>query len=436
MGFRTNDARLNINRDYVKAETPEMQALLRAFALYQPVMLIDLHTTDGARFEHDISLNTAPLAPRADKLDQTAAELSKLLARRMTELGHLPLEFYPSFNTNDDPSSGFGIGELPPRFSHVYAGVRSRLGLLVETHSWRTYRERAASTYHALQAVFEIARQRASAWALAEAEAARADAALAGTDVPLVWETGPHRTEIEFRGYAYEKAKSEISGAEWITYDEHKPQIWRIPLFDQLVPRISIHVPRAGYIVDGGFAAQVGAVLDRHALRYAKIDGQPRVDAEVYRATKVTYQPPFEGRAPVVLEGAWAPETRTLERGAIFVPVDQPSARLVIHLLEPALPDSVVQWGMFNAVFERKEYMESYVLEQAARDMLAADPSLKAKFDAALAADPELASSPRRRLEWFYRRHPAWDERVNLVPIYRTAVSPAAGASRTAPPGS
>jgi hypothetical protein len=74
------------------------------------------------------------------------------------------------------------------------------------------------------------------------------------------------------------------------------------------------------------------------------------------------------------------------------VPIDQPGARLVLHMFEPALPDSLVQWGMFNAVFERKEYMEPYVLEQAARDMLAADPALRAAFDAALAADPGLAA--------------------------------------------
>jgi hypothetical protein len=65
--------------------------------------------------------------------------------------------------------------------------------------------------------------------------------------------------------------------------------------------------------------------------------------------------------------------------------------------------------------------MEPYVAEQLARDMLAADPSLRARFDAELTADPELAKSPRRRLDWFYRQSPAWDERVNLVPIYRTA---------------
>jgi hypothetical protein len=421
MGFRTNGARLNINRDFVKADTPEMHAILHAFTTYQPALFVDLHTTDGAKFEHDISINLAPVAPRKDKLDATVSELSAYMIKRMTELGHLPVPFYPSFIDDDDPASGFAISEAPPRFSQIYAATRSRLGMLVETHSWRTYRERTESTYHALQAIFEAAKQRAAAWIAAEAAADRADVQLGGTDVTLVWDTGPHKTEIAFRGYAYHKTPSEISGGDWIVYDEHKPEIWHVPMFDELVPKITIHVPRAGYLIDGGFAPLVAAMLDRHGLRYRKLDGQPRASVEVYRATKVTYQPPFEGKTPVVLEGAWTPETRTLERGAIFVPIDQPSARLVLHLLEPALPDSLVQWGMLNAVFERKEYMESYVLEQAARDMLAGDPSLKAQFDAALAADPELAKSPRRRLDWFYKRHPAWDERVNLLPIYRTA---------------
>ena len=68
--------------------------------------------------------------------------------------------------------------------------------------------------------------------------------------------------------------------------------------------------------------------------------------------------------------------------------------------------------------------MESYVAEQAAREMLSKDPTLRAQFDAALAADPALAKDPGQRLEWFYRRHPAWDERFNLLPIYRTDREP------------
>ncbi len=417
MGFRTNAARLNLNRDYVKADAPETQAVLRVLAADDPVLLVDLHTTDGAKFEHDISITTAPVAPRGDHLEATAAALSAALVHRLTELGNLPVGFYPSFVKDDDPTSGFALGESSPRFSHFYLAARSRLGVLVETHSWRTFRERATSTYRALQAILELAIPDARQWERVEAEAAAADLALRGTTVPMGWEPGPHTTTIAFRGYAYRKERSEISGADWISYDEKVPQIWSVPLYDQLVPKISVAVPRDGYIIDGGFAPAVAAVLDRHGIEHVPIAG--RVAVETFRVKRVTYPPLFEGRARVDLEGAWAPETRVLDRGAIFVTTAQPHVRLILQLLDPALPDSLAQWGLFDAVFERKEYMESYVTEEAARAMLAKDPTLRATFDAALAADPTLAKDPARRLEWFYRRHPAWDERQDLLPVYR-----------------
>ena len=79
--------------------------------------------------------------------------------------------------------------------------------------------------------------------------------------------------------------------------------------------------------------------------------------------------------------------------------------------------------GFFNSVFERKEYMEDYVAEEEARKMLTADPALRADFQARL-LDPAFAKSPEARLDFFYQRHPAWDERVNLIPVYRVASSP------------
>ena len=79
--------------------------------------------------------------------------------------------------------------------------------------------------------------------------------------------------------------------------------------------------------------------------------------------------------------------------------------------------------GFFNGAFERKEYMEAYVAEQVAADMLK-DPAVAAEFQKRLAEDPEFARSPQARLDFFYRRHPSFDERLNLYPIYRTDVMP------------
>jgi hypothetical protein len=101
------------------------------------------------------------------------------------------------------------------------------------------------------------------------------------------------------------------------------------------------------------------------------------------------------------------------------VPIAQPKARLVIAMFEPRAPDSLLAWGLFNAAFERKEYMEDYVAEEVAREQLAADPELAAEFKRRLAEDEQFARSPAARLEFFYRRHSSWDDRYNLYPVLR-----------------
>jgi hypothetical protein len=423
MGFRTNAERLNINRDWVKADTEEVRAILGVVKQRAPVVFVDLHTTDGAKFEHDVAIDAAPIAPRADHLDQAAQTLSAAIVARMTALGHLPVgQYYPSFAKQDDPTSGFAINEAPPRFSQVYAGTRGSIGILVETHSWKTYAQRVQTTYHFLQALAEQAITQAPTW-VAAAHAATTTS-IAGTGLPLVFENTQHAITVPFRGYAYKLEPSELSTGPWITYDETKPQIWNLPVLDEIVPKVVAKVPRAGYVIDGGFAKLARPVLDAHGITYSVVTGQPKLSAETFRATKVTFGPPFEGRTRVTLEGAWAAETRTLDQGAIFIPIAQPLAHLIVHLLDPAGPDSFAQWGLFTTAFERKEYMESYVAEELARKMIAADVGLRAQFDAAVAADPELAKSSEKRLDWFYARSPAWDERFDLLPVFKLDRAP------------
>ena len=103
-----------------------------------------------------------------------------------------------------------------------------------------------------------------------------------------------------------------------------------------------------------------------------------------------------------------------------IVPIAQARSWLAMQLLEPRARDSLLSWGFFNTSFERKEYMEDYVTEQVAREMLAKDPAIKAEFEKKLSSDPAFAKDPAKRLEFFYRKHPSWDERFGLYPVYRS----------------
>src|SRR5438445_583182 len=60
-GWRTTAQNLNLNRDYTKADAPEMRALLGLIRTWDPLVCADLHVTDGADFQPDISLQAEPL---------------------------------------------------------------------------------------------------------------------------------------------------------------------------------------------------------------------------------------------------------------------------------------------------------------------------------------------------------------------------------------
>lgn len=425
MGFRTTAQNLNLNRDYVKVEAPEMAALLDLFGRWDPVVYVDLHTTDGAKFEHDIAVLVAPLGARPDGLEKTAKTLSDALQTRLTAMGHLPLDFYPSFDQGDDPMSGFSTGDAPARFSQAYAAARDRIGVLVETHSWRVYKERAQAMRDVLLALFERAVSDGAAWRKAADDATVAATRLGGADVVLLAQAGPEAREIEFRGYAFEKKPSDISGGTWIIYDEKTPQVWKVPLHDKVAPALTVKAPRGGYYVPAAYASLVVPRLERHRVFFARLTKPVTVDdGQVFRAESVSYAPPFEGRTRANIQGAWQPEKVTLGAGALWVPIGQSGARMALHLFEPSAPDSFAAWGYFNAVFEQKEYMEDYVAEAVAREMLAADPGLKATFEAWLAADAERAKSSKARLDFFYRRHPSWDSQKDRLPIVKSDTVP------------
>jgi hypothetical protein len=226
---------------------------------------------------------------------------------------------------------------------------------------------------------------------------------------------------VDIRGYEYTRQPSTVSGQTWIRYDSTRPTVWRLPLKYEVTPGLTVIAPAHGYVVPAAHAAWMSERLAVHGIEFQRLD-TPRVGATVqtFRADNVTTDPrTFEGRTRMTIEGSWRDEPRDIGTGALFVPIAQPKARLVMSLLEPQAPDSLLSWGFFATAFEKKEYLENYVAEEVARQMLEQDPALRKEFERRLQEDTAFAGSPEARLEFFHRRHPSWDERYGVYPVYR-----------------
>ena len=423
MGWRANALNLNLNRDYIKADAPETQAMLKLLGAWDPVLYVDLHVTDGAQFQHDTSNTLEPIFVGDPDLHGTGRTILAQLNRRLTAMGSLPLDFYPDFVNEDDPGSGFAVAANTPRFSTGYWPLHNRFALLVETHSWKDYPTRVRVTRNTIVSLAEMMNKDGAQWRAATIEADKRAEKLGGQSAAVDYENGPHVAMIDFRGYAYTREPSAVSGTLATRYDPSKPEVWHIPLKDTVVSKVTVQAPRGGYIVPAAEAALMAEKLSLHGIRFTRLRApQENAEVEAFRATNVTYsKTSFEGHTTMTFEGAWKPERRAIPAGSLFVPIAQPNARLMLVLLEPLSPDSFAAWGFFNRAFESKEYMEPYVEETVAADMLAHHPEIAAEFKKRLAEDPAFAASPSQRLDFFYKKHPSWDERLNLYPIYRTA---------------
>ncbi|WDM68937.1 M14 family metallopeptidase [Xanthomonas cucurbitae] len=422
MGWRSTAQNLNLNRDYVKADAPEMQAMLHLVQQWDPLMVVDLHVTDGAKFEHDVSVQVEPVHAGDTALQRDGTRWRDAVLADLRKQGSLPLPYYPSFVRDDDPTSGFADEVSPPRFSHGYFLLRNRFGMLVETHSWKDYPTRVRVTRNTIVSVLQQAARHGTAWRADALAADQRASRLAGMPEPLSFAAGPKARTVAFRGYAYTRTPSPISGALMTRYDENTPQVWNVPLRDQITPDLVVDAPRGGYLVPAAQAATIGEKLRLHGIDFRTLGSAAERPVQTFRADTAKFAARSnESHQTLEVSGQWREERRAVPAGSLFVPIAQPKARLVMAMLEPQAPDSLLQWGFFNTAFERKEYMEAYVAEDVARDMLARDANLKAQFEQRLASDKAFAADPQARLEFFARRHSSWDERYQLYPVLRTA---------------
>jgi Zinc carboxypeptidase len=421
MGWRATAQNLNLNRDYTKADAPEMRAMLALLNAWDPILYADLHVTDGAELREDLSVEVEPGDGWDRELGITGHAVRDEVLARLGRQGFHALPFYPEFVGADDPQSGLAVEVRSPRFSLSYWATRNRFGALVETHSWQPYPRRVAATRATIDAMVELAARDGAKWLAAAHAADERARLLGGKPVALSFTNTDAVRTVDLRGYEYTRELSSVSGQPWIRYDSSRPVVWRLPLKFEVRPDLTVTAPANGYVVPGAHAAWLSEKLALHGIEFERVAGPlPASTVQTFRADQVTVAPgTFEGRSVTTVAGAWRDETRDIDAGALFVPIAQPKARLVMSLLEPQAPDSFVSWGLFSAAFERKEYMENYVTEDLAREMLSQDAALKDEFERRLREDAAFAASPAARLEFFQRRHPSWDERYGLYPVYR-----------------
>ncbi len=417
MGWRTNARNENLNRDYAKLDTEEVRAVVSVISSWQPDLYLDLHVTDGADYQYDVTYGyngahawSPDIAAWLDNHYRPAVDAA------LTSNGHIPGPLIFSANGRDMSGGNFDW-TASPRFSSGYGDLRHLPTVLLENHSLKPYRQRVLGTY-----VFLEASLNAVASGYQELRAATvADRDRRREEVPLGWsvpsDSPPGRMKLN--GIGSRSRLSAVSGS-LVTEWTGETVVQEIPVLSMTKPTPIAARPRAYFV-----PVEWSLITDRlelHGIEVERISEARDEEVTVYRLPGASLEgDPFEGRARVK-PGAPVQEQRTITLlpGSAVVSTDQPLGDLAIVLLEPESVDSYFQWGFFLSVLQQTEYFEPYIMEPTAARMLEMDPELRSAFEEKILNDPEFAGSADARLRWFYEKTPYVDATYRLYPIARS----------------
>lgn len=420
MGWRVNAQNLNLNRDYMKADAPEMRAMLALMTAWLPDFLVDCHVTDGIDFQYDVTY-AMETGPNIDASISRWIEKSLMpsVIPVVEKSGHKIFSYvFP--REDNDLSKGLTSGAGTPRFSTGYGALQNRPTMLIETHMLKPYKIRVDATYHLLRALMMKANEDVRVLrALVRGADQKTIAMGNGSNpvLPIKFGLGEKFSQRRFLGIRSIIRKSGVTGAQQMVYTG-EPVEATIPFFDEITVEDSVTVPYA-YIIPAEWIS-VRDVLLAHGITIERLASPCAVEVESYRfENPKTKARSFEGRNEATFKTTPTREVRNYPEGTMVVRTGQRTGRVIVNLLEPRGPDSFVAWGFFNAIFEQKEYAETYVMDEVGKKMLAENAALRTEYEAKVAADTAFANNPESRLNWLYNRSLWADPTLNVYPIGR-----------------
>ena len=426
-GTRAQAQQLNLNRDYIKAATPEMHGFLALYHAWLPDFMFDNHVTDGADYQYDV---TWDMAHHADIGAPTAAWVTSRfipeINQRMQASGHLvsPYGALRGEGRNPGgPSSGalsprvgrsatqvrpeFFVEVFSPRYSHLYTAALNRPCLLVETHSLKSPKTRAWSNYdimvHSIDIITEDPQRLRSAVRASDARYAAMAGDRSAPPIFLAGKTSDSSHPLLYHSLQTASFKSEITGTDVVRYTAEKDDFQTLT-HDGVDTTAEAQIP-LGFLIPAEWK-DVHDELALHGVVMEPISKALAQNFETWRFTDVKYV--NSGEAGQLVDYTLHPVTEKMEVpvGSWYVPLNQPRARLIMNLLHPAAPDALIRLGFAGSVFQSMGRIGAnpYLSVPIATRVAEEHPELLADFNAKLAADPGFAADPNARITWWISR--------------------------------
>ncbi|MFM7672071.1 MAG: M14 family metallopeptidase [Bacteroidota bacterium] len=416
-GSRGNSQNLDLNRDFIKCDSKEALSFVRLFRDIDPDVFIDNHVSNGADYQHVMTL----LTTQYDKLggvmgDYLRTKMEPGIYARMKDKGYDLVPYVNSYG--DKPEGGWALYWDGPRYSSGYAALWQCFSFVPETHMLKPYAERVMATVALMQSFIAYTAQHAG-----EIKSVRDQmraAVKSSTELSLNWAVDKTRSDtFLFKGYQAGYKPSEVSGMDRLYYDRTKP--FEKPVAIQTHYRADRAIIKPTfYVIPQGWH-RVLERLEANGVAYRKLASDTTIECEVYQI--IDYKSsakPYEWHhlnTEVKLEAMR--QVISFRKGDWLIPTGQIADRFLMEVLEPQAEDSYFSWNFFDPILGQKEGYSLYSFEDVAASYLKTDTVLQRKLAEKKVSDPAFAQSGRAQLDFIYRNSPWAEPGFMRYPVYR-----------------
>lgn len=416
-GFRGNAQNLDLNRDFTKNDSKNAKAFAEIFHFLDPDILVDNHVSDGADYQHVMTLLTTQYNKLGGEVGSFLHDVFDPALYKSMAQKNFPMTPYVDFN-GANPDSGWAAFYDPPRYSSGYAALFQTIAFVPETHMLKPYQQRVTSTYELMRTIMEQAGLYAKE--LIEKRRAAVKAMQQQPGFALSWKVDSTRYDkISFMGYEAAYKTSEVTGMQRLYYDHSRPYIKEIRYLDYFIEDKMVNKPKA-YIIPQGWWA-VTDLLKLNGVKMQRLLKDTMITVEAYHIEDYKTSPRAYEKHYRHYDVKVSSKQQAIQflEGDYIIYTGQRADRFLVEMLEPTGDDSYFSWNFFDAVLQQKEGYSDYRWEDVAAEYLKQHPELKQQMEEKKRSDAKFAASAAAQLEFVYK-HSSWYEPAHLrYPVYR-----------------
>jgi hypothetical protein len=416
-GFRGNSQNLDLNRDFIKADSREALLFAKAFHYVKPDVFLDTHVSDGADYQHTLTLLTTH---HSRLLENTARFLHDTLEPAIYNLMKLdknPIIPYVNFE-DSNPEKGWAAFYDAPRYSTGYTALFNCIGFMSETHMLKPYDERVKSTYQLINKLTILISQYKQNIAIAKTN----DNFILQTKnhLPIKYKIDSTKKDFfAFNGYKAEEKISGVTGKFRMFYNQDKPFTVVVPLYNYLTITDSFTIPKA-YIIPQGWH-QVIERLQASNVKMQTLQNDTILNTHYYTISQykstITPYEKHHRNTQTQLEKKGV-EKINFRKGDYIIYTNQPAKKFLHAVLSPQGEDSYFTWNFFDAILQQKEGYSNYRWEDIAAQILMDKPEIKAALELKKSTDEKFANSVDAQLDFVYKNSIWYEPNHNRYPIY------------------